>query len=340
MQTYYPYNPNQPAQILNESHKITNGTVTLNHLPLADSISISGFTPTSSLKPAQGSFFYNYSAETAYREATGILTFNAADDGTTIKVSYQAVGTVIRASDLNEIKAHLENEEIHGSNYDLPTATATTKGGVKIGDGLSIDEDGVLSCTIQGGSGGGLIDFWTWEDTIEHINSQVDADDKWYKGDEKGRVMRLLNPDDGSLSGWYIWDDWEWVPIGGGSSSSSSLKKNEKILVKKYYYTNGVDANPPFWYDNDTAISENNRWMWFTLVKPSGYGYYYSRIYLSEEVLGKTLYFYGDNEQLLRTVECSSIRVDDSDSEYDGESCETHFSSENTTQGYIRVCWD
>lgn len=40
-----------------------------------------------------------------------------------------------------------------GSTYVLPTASANTLGGVKVGNGLSIDQNGVLSAT--GGSGGG-----------------------------------------------------------------------------------------------------------------------------------------------------------------------------------------
>jgi len=41
-------------------------------------------------------------------------------------------------------------------NYVLPTASPTIKGGVKVGTGLSIDNDGVLSATGGGGGGGGM----------------------------------------------------------------------------------------------------------------------------------------------------------------------------------------
>ena len=47
----------------------------------------------------------------------------------------------------------MEGEVLNNTNptaYTLPTASAETKGGVKIGSGLSIDENGVLSA-----SGGG-----------------------------------------------------------------------------------------------------------------------------------------------------------------------------------------
>ena len=38
-----------------------------------------------------------------------------------------------------------------GEPYVLPTASATVKGGIKIGSGLTIDENGVLSATGGGG---------------------------------------------------------------------------------------------------------------------------------------------------------------------------------------------
>lgn len=44
-----------------------------------------------------------------------------------------------------------------GSQYELPTASASVLGGVKVGSGLSIDESGVLSAT---GGGGGAADIF------------------------------------------------------------------------------------------------------------------------------------------------------------------------------------
>ena len=45
--------------------------------------------------------------------------------------------------------------------YELPTASGTVKGGIKVGTGLSIDGSGVLSAT-----GGGKADSVDWEDVI------------------------------------------------------------------------------------------------------------------------------------------------------------------------------
>lgn len=50
-----------------------------------------------------------------------------------------------------------------GGSYVLPTATANRLGGVKVGNGLEVAEDGTLS--TSGGGGGGGLDF----STIPHV---------------------------------------------------------------------------------------------------------------------------------------------------------------------------
>ena len=56
-----------------------------------------------------------------------------------------------------------------GSSGDLPIATATTLGGIKVGDNLSITEDGTLSA--NGGSGGTTDDVATEQEVSEALNS-------------------------------------------------------------------------------------------------------------------------------------------------------------------------
>ena len=48
-----------------------------------------------------------------------------------------------------------------GNPYVLPTATANRLGGVKVGSGLTVEEDGTLSAS--GGGGGSEIDYTTTE---------------------------------------------------------------------------------------------------------------------------------------------------------------------------------
>ena len=57
-------------------------------------------------------------------------------------------------------------------NYTLPTASSDTLGGVKVGDGLTIDADGVLSATGGGSSGGGN---YAEGDAIEFRDSAVNV---------------------------------------------------------------------------------------------------------------------------------------------------------------------
>lgn len=57
-------------------------------------------------------------------------------------------------------------------NYTLPTASSDTLGGVKVGDGLTIDVDGVLSATGGGSSGGG---DYSAGDAIEFRDSAVNV---------------------------------------------------------------------------------------------------------------------------------------------------------------------
>jgi len=58
-----------------------------------------------------------------------------------------------------------------GSGYTLPVASSSTLGGVKIGSGLSITENGVLSAT--GGSSSGGITISTTETVIGTYNGQT-----------------------------------------------------------------------------------------------------------------------------------------------------------------------
>ena len=144
MKTYKPYAPFNPAPIYGEQHRIENGKILLNHIPYVNSIVIEGFKQTASVVVLQGQFYCNYNTETYYREADCTVYFNSKHEGETVSVDYLQVGTPITANDLNEIKAHMENSEIH-SRYVLPPASADTRGGVRVGQGLTILGDVLMS---------------------------------------------------------------------------------------------------------------------------------------------------------------------------------------------------
>lgn len=147
MKCYHPYAPFNPTPIYAEQHVIENGKILLNHIPYVNSIEIEGFKQTTSALISPGQFYCNYNADTYYREADCIVYFNQQHDGQTVSVDYLQVGTVITATDLNEVKEHLENGAIH-NRYTLPPASVETRGGVRVGQGLSIIGD-ILSATAK-----------------------------------------------------------------------------------------------------------------------------------------------------------------------------------------------
>ena len=65
-------------------------------------------------------------------------------------MNYLQVGTIIIADDLNEIKAHMEDERLH-QLYELPTASALQKGGIRPGNGLTMIGD-LLTVTLASGA--------------------------------------------------------------------------------------------------------------------------------------------------------------------------------------------
>lgn len=60
------------------------------------------------------------------------------------------------------------------SQYTLPIASATTLGGIKVGENLTIDEDGTLNAT--GGSGGTTIDDSTTSSTSTWSSSKINSE--------------------------------------------------------------------------------------------------------------------------------------------------------------------
>lgn len=145
METYHAYNTNASTR-LNETLTVNNGYIQLRHIPLKGSIVINNFLETNSfVNIGLNEFFCAYSLETYYRDANRLVLFNPNNDGKSLNVSYVAVGTPVTADDMNEIKSHIENNNIH--SYTLPTASSSKKGGVKVGNGLQMSGE-VLSVKL------------------------------------------------------------------------------------------------------------------------------------------------------------------------------------------------
>lgn len=136
-------------------------------------------------------------------------------------------GKVLSSNDFtNDQKEKLEGLE----NYVLPQASAEVAGGIKVGAGLSITEDGILSAT-----GGGTADSVEWDNVVgkpadllqagdvyskEEIDAKVNAVYK-FKGSVEGLVALpvegntlgdVYNLQDTGMN--VAWDGSKWDYLG------------------------------------------------------------------------------------------------------------------------------
>lgn len=92
-----------------------------------------------------------YGSRGAGRSTVSVGSGDTADDYGTRRIAN--VGDPVNDTDA-ATKAYVDS---HSSDYELPAATSTTLGGVKVGSGLAI-ADGVLSATSTGGITGTYAD--------------------------------------------------------------------------------------------------------------------------------------------------------------------------------------
>lgn len=91
-----------------------------------------------------------YVGDTAPSDTSMLWVDTSDNEGSTVDSVNGKTGTVVlTAEDVGAIPAGASVD------YTLPVATAETLGGVKVGEGLSIDASGVLSASGSGSSGGG-----------------------------------------------------------------------------------------------------------------------------------------------------------------------------------------
>jgi hypothetical protein len=115
---------------------------------------------------------------------------------------------------------------------DLPIASATTLGGVKVGTGLSIDANGVL--TASGGTGGTIFAFHSYQTTAQAFSAGV-----WTKVSFEGMMVNVngnfdLTTDEFTAPEAGVYN------IGGSISwGNGQLDGNRTVMA---YYKNGVSA--------------------------------------------------------------------------------------------------
>lgn len=146
---YLPYNVSSDVRV-EETLTIRAGKAFLRHIPKKGSVVIDGFTEVDSVILQDYQFSCQYALDSLYRDADRVLQFSRTHDGQSISVSYVAIGTVVTADDMNEIKAHIE------SPHGLPTMSESVKGGAKQGNSLVVVDDtlhvalGTTPLTLEG----------------------------------------------------------------------------------------------------------------------------------------------------------------------------------------------
>lgn len=104
---FHDFDPANPYAISNERHAISGNMITLDHLPQKGSVTIEGFTETSG-PPSVGEFRVDYGYNGNYRTSMQTVTFAAGYDGMEVSVSYNGIGTLLRAKHINELRAFME----------------------------------------------------------------------------------------------------------------------------------------------------------------------------------------------------------------------------------------
>ena len=92
-----------------------------------------------------------YTTELNLKKPSVDAKYSVADANGNADIIDAFAGSV--ASDISAIESKLDTIDTNANNYTLPTASGSVLGGVKVGENLSIDVNGVLSST---GGGGGI----------------------------------------------------------------------------------------------------------------------------------------------------------------------------------------
>lgn len=151
-------------------------------------------------------------------------------------------GKVLSSNDFtNDQKEKLEGLE----NYVLPQASAEVAGGIKVGAGLSITEDGVLSAT-----GGGTADAVEWDNVVGKPENLLQVGDVYSKDEVdakvnavykfKGSVANLaaLPAEGNTLGDVYnlqdtgmnvAWDGSQWDYLGIDVDLSGYVQVNDLV---------------------------------------------------------------------------------------------------------------
>lgn len=186
------------------------------------------------------------------------------DDNMTLLQAYKALEKRVKALEA-------------GGSYTLPTASATVKGGVRIGSGLQMNGE-VLSAT--GGGGGGSTSF------------------RWDTATTQGDVDGLANPPEGFMLGW---GDMLSLPLKGEHEETITIvatNVEDETDTKTFYLPNSsLPSISTIGYNNFSFSNGNEPLNLIPLTTIERYGNKYistpsfqNRYFLYSDSVGFPLY--------------------------------------------------
>lgn len=171
----------------------------------------------------------------------------------------------------SEYKEKLDGIAPNANNYTLPVASSNTLGGIKIGAGLNVSEDGTLSVT-----GGGTADAVEWENVqnkpttisgygITDVYSKSEIDSKGYltTTDIAGKADKST-----TLAGYGISDAYTKSEID--AKMTSTYKPGRSVLFAEL--PEPSESNVGFVYNIKDSFTIDNRFIEYS-EETSGYSY-------------------------------------------------------------------
>lgn len=252
--------------------------------------------------PDELQVYLTYSRDASYQGGATGYVFDGVqsnDDGTSVRtyhVEVKSDGTFVgTVMDVNTRRFAMKG---YVRNYTLPTATANGLGGVKIGSGITVAQDGTISVS---GGGGSSDPGYKWIDYDDYTNNWTQAEkEAWYdevadgyfnSGNTKFGVVKLIDkgyPNDDPTRSPYCsyavltlynlesgFDSLQFQQTCAGGVSGNQVK----VRTARVQRGGGFD----YWEEtlDGPRTGENVRKFKFTTaLQPATYDYYYFDAYL------------------------------------------------------------
>lgn len=168
--------------------------------------------------------------------AKGYLTEHQDISGKVDKINGKGLSTNDYTT---EEKNKLNGIEENANNYSLPIASSTALGGIKIGSGLSIDSNGVLS------SNGGNSDLSNYQTKIDNA---LTTTDKTIVGAINELDIESIKAED--------FEDSSTIQISSiAKNGTTSARPTNNLYIGLMYFD--TTLNKPIWYNGTTWVDAN-----------------------------------------------------------------------------------